>query len=391
MATTLQLPFEQAHPLQAAPLLRQLQVQGPIHRIRTAVGHQAWLVTGYEQVRRLLDDDRLGRSHPDPGSAARTGESALFGGPLGNYETEQADHARMRALLQPHFSPRRMRALRPRVEALCAGLLDHLTGQEPPTDLLPALALPLPIAVICELLGVPYEDRAKFRAWTQAAADMGDRSRSERGLSELFGYGQQLVARKRLRPGDDVISRLCATEGVSDDEAATMGMFLLFAGHETTVVAIGMGALLLLANRAQWQALQAEPGLIPGAVEEILRAQGTGGGGIPRYAHADLDIAGATIHAGELVLLDTGAANHDPAIFPDPGCFEVTRQAAHHLTFGQGARYCIGAALARIELQTVFTQLIKRFPAMRLAVPVAELQFNADVVTGGLAQLPVTW
>src|SRR5262249_40395055 len=124
----------------------------------------------------------------------------------------------MRALLQPHFSPRRMRALRPRVEALCAGLLDHLTGQEPPTDLLPALALPLPIAVICELRGVPSEDRAKSRAGPRAAADMGDRSRSERGLSELFGYGQQLVARKRLRPGDDVISRLCATEGVSDDE-----------------------------------------------------------------------------------------------------------------------------------------------------------------------------
>jgi cytochrome P450 len=391
VTTTAQLPFEQTHPLQAAPLLQQLQAQGAVHRVRTAVGDQAWLVTGYEHVRRLLDDSRLGRSHPDPASAARTGESALFGGPLGNYETEQADHARMRALLQPHFSPRRMRALRPRVEALCGQLLDQLADHGPPADLHAALALPLPIAVICELLGVPYEDRARFRAWTQAAADVRDRSRSARGLAELFGYGQQLVARKRLEPGDDVISRLCATEGVSDDEAAAMGMFLLFAGHETTVVAIGMGALLLLTNPVQWQALQADPRLIPGAGEEILRAMGTGGGGIPRYANADLEVDGVTVCAGELVLLDTGAANHDPAIFPDPDRFEVIRRDAHHLAFGHGARYCIGAPLARIELQAVFTQLIPRFPAMRLAVPVAELQFNTDVVTGGLAQLPVTW
>jgi cytochrome P450 len=151
-----------------------------------------------------------------------------------------------------------------------------------------------------------------------------------------------------------------------------------------------MGALLLLTNPAQRQALQADSRLIPGAAEEILRAMGTGGG-IPRYAHANLDIGGVTVRAGELVLLDTGAANHDPAVFPDPGHFEVTRRAAHHLTFGHGARYCIGAPLARIELQAAFTQLIPRFPAMRLAAPVAELQFNTDVVTGGLAQLPVTW
>ena len=356
-----QLPFEQPYPLQVAPLLRELRPR-PVHRIRTAVGDEAWLVTGYEQVRRLLDDERLGRSHPDPGSAARTGESALFGGPLGDFETEHADHARMRSLLQPHFSPERMRALRPRVEALTAKLLDELAEQGPPADLNEALALPLPIAVICELLGVPYEDRARFRAWTQAAADVRDRSRSEQGLADLFGYGQQLVARKRREPGDDVISRLCATEGVSDVEAAAMSMFLLFAGHETTVVAIGMGAVLLLTNPDQWQALLEDPTRIEAAVEEILRTQDTGGGGIPRYARTDLEIAGVTVRAGELVLLDTGAANHDGAVFPDPDRFEVTRHGAGHLSFGHGARYCIGAPLARIELQAVFSQLIPRFP-----------------------------
>jgi pentalenolactone synthase len=268
-----QLPFEQVHPLEAAPQLRALQAQGPIHKIRTATGDPAWLVTGYEQVQRLLADPRLGRSHPAPAGAARTGESVLFGGPLGNYHTEEADHARMRSLLQPHFAAGRMRALRPHVEALTAGLHDRLARRDPPADLIEALAVPLPILVICELLGVPYGDRARFRTWTQAAADVRDRSRSEQGLAALFGYGQQLVARKREHPGDDVISRLCATQGTTgDDEIAALSMALLFAGHETTVVAIGLGALLLLTHPAQWRALREDPGLIPAAVEEMLRA-----------------------------------------------------------------------------------------------------------------------
>jgi pentalenolactone synthase len=391
MTSAVQLPFDQPVPLRVAPLLRELQAAGPVHRIRTAVGDDAWLVTGYEQVRRLIDDDRLGRSHPDPASAARSGESALFGGPLGEFETEHADHSRMRALLQPHFSPKRMRELRPRVEALTAALLDDLAEHGSPADLHEALAVPLPIAVICELLGVPYEDRGQFRAWTQAAADVRDHSRSMQGLADLFGYGQQLVARKRREPGDDVISRLCTTDGVSDDEAARLGMSLLFAGHETTVVAIGLGAVRLLTDPGQWRQLRSDPSRVGAVVEEMLRIQGNGGGGIPRYARSDLEIDGAVVRAGELVLLDPGAANHDEAVFPDPDRFDPARQTAGHLAFGHGARYCIGAALARIELQTVFPQLVARFPEMRLAVGVEKLRFDTGVLTGGLLELPVIW
>ncbi|GIH79257.1 cytochrome P450 [Planobispora longispora] len=387
------LPFEQDHPLRPARLLRDLQARGPIHAIRTALGHPAWLVTGYEEVRRLLDDDRLGRSHREPESASRTGESALFGGPLGDFDTEQADHRRMRALLQPHFSPRRMRALRGRVETLTTGLLDELAATGPPADLHAALALPLPIAVICELLGVPYDDRAQFRAWTQAAGDLTDRARSEQGLAELFTYGRKLMARKRAEgdPDADVISRLAATPGVSDDEAAAMGMFLLFAGHETTVAAIDEGALWLLANPQQWQALMEDPSRIDAAVEEILRAPGQGGGGIPRYARADLEIAGVPVRAGDLVLLDTGAANHDAAVFTDPDRFDIDRPAVPHLSFGHGARYCIGAPLARIELRVAFSRLIARFPTLTLECAPEELTFNANVLTGGLTALPVSW
>jgi pentalenolactone synthase len=391
MADLAQLPFEQPHPLVVAPQLRELQARGVIHRIRTAVGDEPRLVTGHAEVRQLLDDPRLGRAHRAPESAARTGESALFGGPMGNFDTEQVDHARMRSLLQPHFSPRRMRALRSRVDALTTQLVDDLAEHGSPGDLHAAVAVPLPILVICELLGVPYEDRDEFRSWTTDAANIRDRARSERGLGELFGYGLGLVARKRSDPGDDVISGLCAAEGVSDAEAAGLSMALLFAGHETTVVQIGMGALFLLADPDQWQALTRNPALVPGAVEEILRAPAKGGGGIPRYARTDLEIDGARIRAGDLVLLDNGAANHDPAVFPDPDRLDVRRKAGAHLTFGHGARYCIGAPLARIELQAVFTQLVERFPRMSLAVDAGDLELRRDVLTGGLVELPVRW
>lgn len=365
----------------------------PVHRVRTPVGDEAWLVTDYAHVRRLLDDDRLGRSHRDPDTAARTGESALFGGPLGDFETEVADHARMRSLLQPHFSPRHLRALTPRVEALTTTLLNQLAEDGPPADLHARLAVPLPILVICELLGVPYRDRDRFRAWAEDAGNVCDHARSERGLAELFAYGRKLVERKRADPGDDVMSRWCATDGVSDEEAATMSMFLLFAGHETTVVQIGLGAVLLLTNRDQWRALVNDATLIPNAVEEMLRAAATGGGvgGIPRYARTDFDLDGVTIRAGDLVLLDIGAANHDPTAFPDPQRVNVLRHDGAHLTFGHGAHYCLGAPLARIELKAVFSQLIPRFPSMRPTVDPATLATRRDALAGGLVELPVSW
>ncbi|MET8976587.1 cytochrome P450 [Streptomyces sp. NPDC004539] len=385
------LPFAQGSPLRIAPRLRELRAEGTVHAVRTATGDPAWLVTGHAQVRGLLDDDRLGRTHPNPRTAARTDET-LFNGLLGNHATEAADHARIRTLLQPHFSPRNMRALRPRVESLTARLLDDLTALGPPADLHTALAEPLPILVVCELLGVPYADRARFRTLTADAAALGDPDRAQRGMLELFAYGRELVARKRLEPGDDVLSRLAATEGVPDDEIAGLSMALLFAGHETTVVHLGLGVLLLLAHPEQWRALVTGPELIPGAVEEILRASTTGtGGGIPRYAREDLDIDGTAVRAGDLVLLGNSAANHDPDAFPDPDLFDITRRAGAHVTFGHGARYCLGAPLARLELHTVLTQLTSRFPELRLDADPDTLTTRQDTLTGGLAELPVRW
>jgi cytochrome P450 len=268
-----------------------------------------------------------------------------------------------------------------------------LEERGPPADLHAKLAQPLPILVVCELLGVPQDDRDQFRAWTQDAGNVRDHARSEHGLAELFQYGLKLVEHKRTHPEDDVISRLCAIEDVCDWEAAAMSMALLFAGHETTVVQIGLGALMLLTTPDQWRALLDSPALIPNAVEELMRATASGGGvgGLPRYARTDFEMDGVAIRSGDLVVLDIGSANHDPAVFTAPERVDITRKEAAHLGFGYGRHYCIGAPLARIELKTVFTQLIPRFPSLHLAVDPATLTVRGDVLIGALVELPVSW
>jgi len=387
------MPFPQPDLLTMSPRVRDLQAVCPVSRVRTLTGDEAWMVTRHAELKRLFGERHLGRSHRDPEHAARISDSILFGGPANNFETEEADDARMRALLTPFFSARRMEALRPRVEALADQLIDALANSPRPADLHAALSVPLPVLVICELLGVPYEDRDQFRAWTQGMADMQDRQKAGEAMGRLFGYMQELVRRKRAAPADDVISGLCAVEGgaLADDHVAFLAAVLLFAGHETTVVRIDVGTLLLLRNPDQRDALLNDASLLSTAVEEILRLSDTGGSGVPRYAREDVEVAGVRIRAGDAVIFNLGAANHDERVFADPGRFDVTRHPNPHLTFGYGPRFCIGAPLARVELQTVVARLVGRLPTLRLAVPMERLAVRADLLTGGLTQLPVTW
>lgn len=386
------LPFDQPNLLATPPVLRHLQAEAPITRVRTAAGDQAWLVTRYAEVKQLLNDPRLGRSHADPEHAPRISNSILFGGPMEPFETEHEQHAQLRALLTPFFSARRMEALRPRVEALADGLLDAMASSSPPLDLHEALSFPLPVLVICELLGVPADDRDQFRAWSTDMADLHDQLRARTAMDKLVAYMGELVARKRSEPADDVLSGLCSAAGgqLADQHIAFLGAMLLFAGHETTVTRIDAGTIMLLNQAQAHRALLDNPSLIVSAVEEILRASDGGVGGLTRYARADIDIGGTSIRAGEAVLLNLGAANHDPRAFCAPDDFELARQPNPHLTFGHGPRFCIGAPLARIELQTVFARLIPRFPTMRLLRPVEELHAR-DLLTGGLDHLWVTW
>ncbi|MEW9554180.1 cytochrome P450 [Nonomuraea sp. NPDC050783] len=391
MSTLPIIPFARKDPLDMPAAYRELRAEEGIARVRTRTGDEFWLVSGYEDARALFNDPRLGRSHPEPDRAARLSGSALLGGPQGEPATERADHERMRRLFMPAFSARRMKALAGHVGSLVDERLDRLAGLAPPADLHAELSFPLPVLVICQLLGVPYEDREYFSGVSARMGGMLDHEDSEAARDEMAAYTAALIERKRREPAEDVLSDLA---GQLDDDGAIARLAggLLFAGHETTVNRIDFGVLLLLAHPDQLDLLKADPGLAPGAVEEILRMAAPSLHGLPRYAHEDIGIGGVTIRKGEAVVLMPGAANRDERVYPDPDAFDIRRPLTDpHLSFGYGPRFCIGASLARVELVAVFSRLFQRFPGLRLAVPVTDLPRNAGRITEGFAELPVTW
>jgi pentalenolactone synthase len=374
-----------------------------IERTTTPAGDPAWMVTGYDAVRTLLGDDRLSRTHPEPERGARLSDSALFGQPSGDLFSQPDNHRELRRLLTMSFSARRMASLRPRVQALLDGLLDEMARTTPPVDLHEAVSFPLPALVICELLGVPYEDRGDFRHWSEEAGRFDDHARSAAGMGALWAYVAGLVERKREHPTEDVISDLIAASDrdpatVPPENVPALAASLLFAGHETTVAAIDKGVILLLADEELREAVVRDPDALHPAVEEIVRVphpvtnpETAIDFGLPRYASADIEFAGVTIARGDMVLLSTQSANLDVQAFPAPENVDVTRAGSPHLGFGFGAHFCLGAPLARIELQTVFGTLFQRFPTLGLAVPAEELRPRTGMLTGGVVELPVTW
>jgi cytochrome P450 len=391
-----QLPFEKPSALEIPPMFGSLRAEQPIARVRTPTGDTAWMVTGHAEAQRLLADQRLGHSHPDPGRASRFSRSVLLGGSEGtDPEAEKTKHALTRKLLAPAFSARRVRMLRDSVTEITDGLLDQLAATTPPADLHRALSFPLPTLVISKLLGVPAEDRDLFGSWSGDATGMADPARAAQATTELGNYMRQLMAKKRRAPTEDVISDLVSAataHDLSDDELVVIGTRLLFAGHYTTVARIDYGMALLLTAPDELDALRRDPGLIESAVEEILRMADTSNHGLPRYASADIEIDGVHIRAGDAILIMTLAANRDERTFADPDRFDIRRECpASHISFGYGDHYCIGASLARLELTVAFGRLLQRFPTLRLAVPPEELRQPEQRFGAGLVELPVTW
>ncbi|MGP8297715.1 cytochrome P450 [Streptomyces inhibens] len=391
----LRLPFDRPNVLDPAPEYAALRARQPVAEVLTRAGDPAWLALGYEAARALFADERLGRSHPYPEQAPRISTSVMFGGPQGDYSTERESHRRMRKLLMPSFSARRMRRLTDHVQDLLEDLLAKLATRQPPVDLHEELSFPLPVLVICELLGVPYADRDEFRVWSDEYADLSKPAGAAAAQRKLADYMHRLIEAKRRTPAEDVITDLAAAvDGVhfTDDEIADIAVNVLFGGHETTVSRIDYGTVLLLTHPEQAEALRADPALAPAAVEEIMRMSAPSDHGFTRYAHADIGIAGVTIKSGDAVLLLPAVANRDPAAFPDPNRFDITRTPENpHLGFGHGPHFCVGAALARVQLQAMFSTLLQRLPGLQLAVFFEELRLNTDRLTGGLVTLPVTW
>lgn len=394
-----QLPFTRPNVLDLAPLYQVLRREAPIAPVTTPAGDPAWLVTSFAEVRDLLGDKRFGRSHPEPESAARLNTAAILDGPTGDFETEAADHARMRRLLTPAFSAKRMGLLTDYMQGLVDDCLDRLsaereTAPDGVVDLHAGLAFPLPVAVICRLLGVPEADGERFRALSERMASYTGVD-AQAARVEFGRYMMGLTDGKRAQSGEDVISDLVRAQAADADFdyelMVQLCVGLLFAGHETTVNRIGLGTLFLLTRPRLWRDLTADPdGRVNPMVEEIMRLGSPGDLGLLRYARTDVDIAGVTIHRGDAVILSINAANRDETVYSDAETFDPDRPEHAHLGFGHGAHFCIGASLARTELRVVFATLARRLPTLRLAKPMDELPLR-PTITGGVTELPVTW
>ncbi|MBE9374240.1 cytochrome P450 [Saccharopolyspora sp. HNM0983] len=376
-----------------------LREAGPAHRVRTSDGLPVWVVTRYADVRAALADPRLSK---DVDGARRIVQDKLPNDQVRGtpddaiakhmLNLDPPDHTRIRKLVVKAFTARRVDELCPRVEWLTARLLDAF-GDRDEVDLLDALAFPLPIQVICELLGVDEAHREDFRTWTNTLLDASDRGAAAAAAADLSGYLGELVARKRAEPDADLVSGLIEAsedaDRLSRDELISMVFLLLIAGHETTVNLIGNAVLALLAEPGRWRELHADPGLVEPVVEEALRFDSPVMHGTFRHTVQPVDIGGVEIPAHEVVWVSIASANRDPQRFGEPDRFDPRREAQGHLAFGHGIHFCLGAQLARLEGRTALRQLSARFPGLRAAPALREPQWRYSTLIRGLRELPV--
>jgi cytochrome P450 len=375
------------------PMYHRLRQEDPVHLSPLGI----WALSRYDDAAMLLRDPRFGRRGFQQILESRfgrqgLGQSMLFQDP--------PDHTRLRTLVSKAFTPRVIEGMRGHIQHVVDGLLDTVEAAGR-MDVVADLAYPLPVIVICEMVGVPAEDRDKFRDWSYAIARSLDAiavpneelaRRANEAQDALTQYFARLIEERRRAPRADLLSALIAAEEAGDrlstPELFATGILLFIAGHETTVNLIGNGTLALLKNPDQLQRLRAEPGLIAGAVEELLRydspVQRTG-----RLLYEDVTIDGKTIPKGSIAVALIGAANRDPAHFPDPDRLDITRSDNRHLAFGWGIHFCLGAPLARLEGQIAFGTLLRRFP--RLALGAEEVEYRETSTLRGLRALPVTF
>ncbi|MET8571507.1 cytochrome P450 [Streptomyces sp. NPDC004783] len=376
------------------PVYARLRARGPVHRIRMPEGNaEAWLVVGHRAGRAALTEPTLTKDWSKASPSLPLG--AVSSGPH-MLRSDPPDHTRLRRLVAREFTPRRVEALAPRVQKITDALLDRmLASADGRADLVEALSFPLPISVICELLGVPDLDRDSFRAWSGDALGATDPEVRTAAAASMARYLEELLADKRQRPGDDLMSALIHSadgdgDRLSPDELRGMAWLLLVAGHETTVNLISNGVLALLTHPGQLAALRADPTLVDSAVEEVLRYDGPVETPTYRFTTEPLTIGDTVIPGGgELVLVALADADRDPARFPDPDRFDITRDARGHVAFGHGIHYCLGAPLARLEARIAFRTLLERCENLALDIHPAAIAWRPGLMIRGPQRLPV--
>ncbi|WP_210408237.1 cytochrome P450 [Allokutzneria sp. NRRL B-24872] len=393
--TVIAVPRTRKCPFSPPPGLAEVRDRAPVTRATFPSGDEAWLITGYAEVRAAMRDPRFSVLVP---RALHTKDGVVTAKPgRGSLLWQDApEHTTDRKLLAKEFTVRRMQALRPNIQRIVDEHLDEMERLGPPADLVSSFAVPVPSMVISDLFGVPVEQRPEFQEIAEAVMGVNpDPEVAQAAGMRLGGMLFQMVQERRANPGEDLISALIGTDdpdGVIDDMfLITAAGTLLIAAHDTTACMIGLGSALLLDRPEQFALLRNDPSLVGTAVEEMLRFLTIGQYGGERIATEDVEIGGVLIRKGEQVVVHALAADFDPALVVDPETFDITRRPSAHLAFGFGPHQCIGQQLARIELQIVFETLVRRFPELRLAVPAEELSFRDEMVFYGVHKLPVTW
>lgn len=395
MTTT--YPFAEPDGLVLDPRYAELRREEPLARVALPYGGEAWLATRLDDVRTVLADPRFSR-------AATVGADVPRVRPEIDHESasilnmDAPEHTRLRKLVARAFTVRRVEDLRPRAAALTAELLDGMRAEGPPADLVAHLSVPLPVTIICELLGVPVEDRDIFRAGADAALSTTGMTPQERGTARdaLLAYMAGLVAQRREEPTDDLLGALVSArdEGdkLSERELVGLGVGILVAGHETTMNMIGNTVFALLTRSDRGESLRGGPEAVARGVEELLRYLPLGASaGFPRIATEDVELAGGTVSAGEAVVVSVAAANRDPEVFESPDQLILDRAENRHVAFGHGLHHCLGAQLARMELQEAVGSLLTAFPDLRLAVDPADVPWRTGALVRGPKELLLSW
>jgi cytochrome P450 PksS len=389
------------HKADPYPFYGRLRAEEPVHRLMLPTKEPAWLITRYDDVVKVIKDDRFAKDKLNAYTPEQLAHQPWFRKIFKSLQrnmldVDPPDHTRLRALVSKAFTPRLVDSMRERIQALTDELLDNVQDQGN-MDLIHDFALPLPATIIAEILGVPVKDQHKFHRWSKALIDAGASTwgmiRAVPNAWALMRYLRKVIKMRRAHPQDDLISSLAKAEEagdkLSEDELLAMSLLLLVAGHETTVNLIGNGTLALLEHPGQMEKLRDDSTLIRSAIEELLRFASPLETATERYAREDVLFGGVTIPRGEMVFAALASANRDEHQFPDPDKLDITREPNRHLTFGLGIHFCIGAPLARLEGQIAINTLLRRAPNLRLAVPRETVRWRRGLILRGLEALPV--
>jgi cytochrome P450 len=389
-------PYRASDPLMLPDEFGRLRADQPVVAVKVASGDTVWLVTRYDDAKLVLADPRLSRNIGRPEAARLIPGVRMPSMPL----ADPPAHTRWRKLLAKAFTARQISEMRPAVTRLVDQLLDGIESGPVPVDLMEHFAFPLPIGVVCVMLGLDAGQQEPFRKQAALALSTEGASAQERGAAfgELAQQAAGIIADRRSDLGDDLLSTLIAArdtdEGqLTEEELVATVMTLLIGGYENPAHQLGKGLYTLFRHPDQLAALRADPSVLPAAVEEMLRYTGAldSGFGSPRFALADIEIGGVTIPQGATVLVIRQSANRDETRFDDPDRFDISREPTQHLVFGFGPHHCIGAALARLEIEVGMGRLLARFPQLRLAVPIEDIQWAYRVTASGPAALPARW